>query len=75
MPQFNVRCSLCGECGSERRMNLEDGICYYCREEESTPCQTCGSYDASTLGTLGNLSWKRCHSCGMDFYVTIKVPA
>lgn len=35
MAQFDVRCDRCGEEGSVRRMDLEDGVCFYCREEQS----------------------------------------
>ena len=37
MAQFDVRCDRCGEEGSARRMDLKDGVCFYCREEGSVP--------------------------------------
>lgn len=61
---FDVRCSRCGESGSVRRMDIKNGVCYYCREE-STRCDYCGSADLLLLGTMGYLTWSRCQDCGM----------
>ena len=35
MAQFDVKCHVCGESGSPRRMDLDKtGKCFYCREED-----------------------------------------
>ncbi len=34
MKPINVRCPKCGEMGSEKRMDIRLGRCYYCRIED-----------------------------------------